>query len=434
MPRGLVGQLVCIVQDCSARTRRTTLAVFPGPKCAGTQKLWKEALEQPIDGDIEGPYGVCELHFSEEYLVREKQSIWLNPGAVPNSTVKGARLPVRCRMCAKSERTTMENTVSKLSKDKQLLPVLRICLDLENTKHRKLPDGVCEGCTSMVRFIGRYAESCWNAQNELLKQCVTERSTIPKPWKRARKYENHSQIIVIPTEAASPDLVLESSNLETISTKLQHDPLDAEEALQVLTSIGLVTSDTDDGYKQELVGENILPEELSSEIKTEPIVYLDDSDEQQNITTESTSLPSNCRKMKTKSLSNLRKSPFRKSTKSDTTSNVANKQHIRSLRARNYECGFCLQSFDTQGTLERHIRLHERELDEYGTTSGANGKELDFIRCLQCRTQYRTALELKEHINLEHANQTDCLICGEKFKRKSRLDEHVIRTHGAIFV
>ncbi|XP_065091107.1 uncharacterized protein LOC135712057 [Ochlerotatus camptorhynchus] len=394
--KDLVSPTFCAVQGCSTWSHKNhNYTIFPFPDCKESVKLWKQALNLTKARKMQG---VCELHFDEDFLIRESEDhhVTLMPGAIPKNfqgPIKPLPSTNHCRMCGLSVKCPMTNTVSELQLDHRLRPVLDMCLELNDSKHSLLPDTVCDGCTKMVRFVGKFAETCWDAQQQLLGLYAGGMGGKKvQPWKRLYQYvEDTEERGVIQTESPYPSL---SEQVVLLTTEEQVSEVESKEAPQDLS----VKFDPD----------NDAPRLIS--VKAEPL------DSCNSINDENVPETSN-------------QEPPRKKFKSRVQ-----QIDMSSGRYKKYECETCWQRLASQAELNTHTRKHERERSEGKSMADAvlTGWSMDTIKCLQCRKKFKTTEELKAHTAQEHKFEVYCPVCGIRFRNKEVLEQHRKRARRCI--
>lgn len=379
---------------CSVKGCRTWIqpdincTIFPFPDCKKSVQLWKQALRLTDNIIAYQPYlphqgrkmhGVCELHFDEDFLIREsgENRVTLMPGAIPKN-YKGQIKPIlsinHCRMCGLTVKSPMTNTVSKLQKDHRLRPVIDICLEMNDSNHSVLPDTVCDACTKMVRFVGKFAETCWDAQQQLLGLYAGGRGKKVQPWKRRYQYlEDAEETGVMDTESSDPS---PSEQVELVTVEEQVSEVEPIETPPDLS----VKLDPDNDTSGLVL------------IKAEPL--------------------DNCNSINDENLPETsNQEPPRKQFRPQQID-------MSSGRYRKFECKTCWQRLTSQVELNMHTWKHDRERSEGKSTAVAvlSGWSIDSFKCLQCRTKFKTAEELKAHTAQEHNCDVYCPVCGIRFK------------------
>lgn len=408
MPR----KLLCVVATCNARPGNHE--VFPFPKCTQTSKLWKEALGivEKDSTNVHNRRGVCELHFDEAFLVKEEfnRNVRLMIGAVPSIS-----LGAPCRMCAKEEEKVMHNTIKELVKDKHLLPVLDMCLDLRSASHSKLPTGVCEACTLKIHYFCEFAKSCWFAQDTLLARYTKDRGVRVEPWRRIWRYPEEPEP-QFETLVETPDMTTEiiekpdCSNSSTLVEPMEFHLSDAvtnirEESVDLDVPKGILKFE--ESASVERIPDHIGTPFETCDIKTKVV---------ENFYTESvpfvSSLPEN---VSIKPEIDIEEEHImfhnigvatnvNEESIDPETLNEAVEEDLDESPAANigepptkkfkstekpFECIVCAKKFKTQRTMQRHIR---KELAKKGL----------MLRCLECNECYDTAEELRKHCITKH--------------------------------
>uniref|UniRef100_A0A1Q3FC87 Uncharacterized protein n=1 Tax=Culex tarsalis TaxID=7177 RepID=A0A1Q3FC87_CULTA len=377
--------LNCIVEDCETKAY-SSRSVFAFPRCPERSKLWKQALGIHPEAEILSGEGVCSLHFSVELMKKDEgdpRNTWLLPGAIPGAdrASSASANPVHCRMCGALQETIPNRKVSDLRRDTQLLPVLDICLDLTGEINSLLPDGVCEACTSMVRYISKYAQSCWKAQEELAKTYAPGKDAKVEPWKR-----------------------LTYSQEETH----ENDPLQLTEDIPETKPV--VNEEPSESEMIELI-----PME---EVKQEPQSELNATEYSQQPTFEPEETPQPEPEPPTPSNS--------KSRKRSAEPPVKRSRPAGGTPGDMYDCDFCAQKFAIKKQLDQHIRDHIRNLAEM---EKKRQLQVSQFRCLSCKAEFPTADQLKTHFTAYHQKKIECQKCNMTFNFKNLLEKHNVQVH-----
>lgn len=387
--------LRCIVEGCDFRVGLNRRPVFAFPRSDETSGLWKRSVGIHPEVDVRPNDGVCSEHFEEAFLVRDEddsRNVLLMPGAVPDLMTKASREggPGHCRMCGSARKTSLNNKLSVLRRDMEMLPMLDICLDLSGPANPLLPDGVCEACTSMVRFFTRFAKTCWNAQDVLIEKYAPGKGYKFEPCKRLADFieeateENYPLVEVIP----DPEPPKPAPAYEDHSESEMIELIPFEEV------------------KQELQLEISAPESPEKP----PIEPAEQTPQKQP------------------------RKPSKQSAKKSTEPSPAAKRSRPSEvapKAANepndlYKCDFCTHRFAIKKDLDCHIRTHIRSLHE------AERKRLlqvEQFRCLRCRAQFQQAEQLKAHFAAQHQNKILCGDCKLTFNYDSQLEKHNAQVH-----
>ncbi|ODM91042.1 putative zinc finger protein [Orchesella cincta] len=93
--------------------------------------------------------------------------------------------------------------------------------------------------------------------------------------------------------------------------------------------------------------------------------------------------------------------------------------HIRGhIQERPFACPICQSSYGSNDSLQKHLQLHR-------------GSTRKIYKCQVCFKTFRSSKGLSTHIRL-HTGELpySCKYCGESFKQKDYLKQHVIRRHG----
>ncbi|XP_001657704.2 uncharacterized protein LOC5567801 [Aedes aegypti] len=397
----------CSVTDCSTSfaDRRT---IFSFPDCKESIKLWKQALRLKYRGRLSRGRlnrggGVCELHFDEDFLIREadKSRVTLMPGAVPKNSKEQPSIDTpdnnHCRMCGTSIKYYMQHTVTELQTDQHLRPVLDLCLELNDSIHQLLPVTVCDGCANMIQFIGGFAKNCWDAQQKLLQRYAGVAGRKVEPWNRVYQYVENEEVIQAeaskesnPSEVlkiTEEQLITESSN-GTESARVVEAPIET-------CSIETQIIEDKETPKPILVKEEPLEKKI-------PVIIAASNDENDD-----------------RELNKQDPPPEKKPRRSkEADSNTSSEQ------VEKFTCKICLHQFNKQTELVIHNRKHVREQRDVKPDVLLSGWFLDAIKCLQCRKTFPTSEELKAHTSKEHKCDAYCPICGMRFRNNDVLEQH----------
>ncbi|XP_001849422.2 uncharacterized protein LOC6039924 [Culex quinquefasciatus] len=379
----------CIVEGCNSRAY-SDQPVFAFPRVPETAKAWRRAIGIHPEAEILPDEGVCSLHFAANFVKKDKEDpriVWLIPGAVPDLGGGGnsetPATPYHCRMCGSAQETRLDNAVSVMRRDKHMLPVLDICLDLNSEIHSLLPDGVCESCASTVRYITQFAESCWKAQCSLAESYAPGRDFKVEPWKRLAFCEDEPP---------------------------ENDPLQTEMKPGV----------EEEHSESEMI--ELIPME---EVKQEPQLEMYEPEIPQNTTIEPEEAPlveplpyDPPEPSGSKPPRKAREPPAKRPRPSEGFD--TNESDL-------WACDFCNQKFAIKKLLDQHIRTHVRQLAEL-----EKKRQLQLtgqFRCLKCQTMFPTAEELKVHFAAQHQKKIECKLCNVTFNFAGLLDRHNAQMH-----
>ncbi|XP_062535845.1 uncharacterized protein LOC134205008 isoform X2 [Armigeres subalbatus] len=448
----------CAVPGCNT-SYVDKYTIFEFPDCEEAAKLWNQALGLTHQGNQMQGEGVCELHFDEAFIIRDssKTRATLIPGANPKNQSK----PVirkstlvsnnHCRMCGLTIKYYMQHTVPELQAIQRLKPVLEMCLELHDSMHQLLPVTVCDGCANMVRFIGEFAETCWNAQLKLQQRYTGKDSRKVEPWNRVYHYVehevNHTEVV---HESSSSEHTLNSQQNFENSGELITGDVDmveiahvGEETVELLTeehTENLVEDSTEllplEPTKN-LAEENIInPLEVPAEKPTEIVVEAPSSDKEdtpqpalvlvktepmEKIVTGSSTFSGD--ETYEREFKRRYYPPAKKSRRSkEPIANI----NISINQSEKFTCKICLQQFNKQTELVIHNRKHvsEREQMDVKPNVLLGGWIIESIKCLQCRKSFPTPDELKAHTSQEHKCDAHCPICGMRFRNNEVLKQH----------
>eukprot|EP00794_Sanderia_malayensis_P002643 gene2643-3060_t len=84
-----------------------------------------------------------------------------------------------------------------------------------------------------------------------------------------------------------------------------------------------------------------------------------------------------------------------------------------------YECSVCGKSFKRKANLERHVEKHK------DLTKSARRSQKQDMTCRICKTSYKSANVLRQHLKVEHNKiAAKCAICGQLFSSVKSLMHH----------
>ncbi|XP_078393317.1 zinc finger E-box-binding homeobox protein zag-1, partial [Cetorhinus maximus] len=103
------------------------------------------------------------------------------------------------------------------------------------------------------------------------------------------------------------------------------------------------------------------------------------------------------------------------------------KEHIATRHGRpeeSYVCTVCRYSFTQREQLDRHILLHERNLDQ-GQRAGEIAGERKF-KCTECGKAFKYKHHLKEHIRIHSGEKPyECANCKKRFSHSGSYSSHL---------
>lgn len=430
----------CSVQGCSTWSNTDNkYTIFPFPHGKESAKRWRKALNLIV---VRRDKGVCELHFNEAFLIREKggERVTLKSGAIPKNShepIKPLISTMHCRMCGLSIKYCMTNTIAELQMDHRLRPVLEMCLELNNSKHSFLPVTVCDRCTKMVRFVGEFAETCWDAQQQLLCKYACGTS-LKQHMEGAGKTLLHTSSDLLPPDqevwvtAQEQDSEIESQGA-TQELSMEFDPdCDTSSLISIKEETLYNCNSTNDDSEKTFVGHADNSDHTVSEYAVFTVRELDSHEESKEASQElaiefdhdsDVSLKAEsldyCNDENLQETSNH--NPPRKTSK-----HRGHQIDMTSGRFKKYECVTCWQRLTSQVKLNMHMRKHEHERNEGKSSTDAvlTGWVMDTIKCLQCRKTFKTVEELKTHTAQEHKFEVCCPVCGIRFRDKEVLEQH----------
>lgn len=414
---------LCSVSGCNI-TYADKRTIFAFPDCKESVKLWKQALNLK---NRDRYVGVCELHFEEDFLIRDagKSRVTLMPGAVPRNSKKPpvaetglTAVNNHCRMCGLTIKYCMQHNITELQSEQRLRPVLDMCLELKDSVHQLLPVMVCDGCTNMVRFIGVFVQSCWDAQQKLLRSYVGITSRKFEPWNRVYQH-------VEPTES-------EEFQIISTTTETSEEPTPPEETVPYITEDEPTAGNSNDKNETAHIDAPIqvrVDEQPSENCSVES--NLDTSDTPKPILVKPEPLEKDILTIvpdikndenDDRELNQQRDQPPLK--KPRHSKEAASGNTGTSERTEKFTCKLCLQEFSKQTELVIHSRKHALEHRTVKHDVLLSGWFFETIKCLQCRKTFPTPEELKAHTSEMHRSDAYCPICGMRFRNNEVLEQH----------
>ncbi|XP_055535243.1 myoneurin-like [Wyeomyia smithii] len=177
----------CLVPGCELRTNNCEVLFFNFPSSDRSLiRIWNKALGFRANCKHIPDPKVCEKHFDESEIDKSVSPVKLKVNAVPsigvvctsNSTTNEATtsnvtsLTIvqqnYCRLCAKTERQPFKNSIEKMMRCNDTAKLLNICLG-PGQDDTKLPNGACDACCHMIKFLIKFIKNCCGAQCKLLK-------------------------------------------------------------------------------------------------------------------------------------------------------------------------------------------------------------------------------------------------------------------------
>ncbi|XP_053682744.1 myoneurin-like [Sabethes cyaneus] len=179
----------CLVPGCEFLTNNCNIAFFNFPTLDRSQiRVWNKALGFRANCKHIPDPKVCEKHFDESEIDKSVLPMKLKINAVPSiglvstsnfteneiasssssNTSLAAGEPNYCRLCAKLERQPFKNSIQKMMKCSDTAKLLDICL-ADGRNNTKLPNGACDACCHMMKFLMKFIKNCCGAQYKLSK-------------------------------------------------------------------------------------------------------------------------------------------------------------------------------------------------------------------------------------------------------------------------
>ena len=91
-----------------------------------------------------------------------------------------------------------------------------------------------------------------------------------------------------------------------------------------------------------------------------------------------------------------------------------------------HRCPHCKKEYLEKGSLNRHIKIHSKDVKDRKNQSDTD------VKCEFCNKDLSSKHALKEHIELTHEKvhiMYSCDICNHQFKRKGHLKRHKLNIH-----
>ncbi|EDS30187.1 conserved hypothetical protein [Culex quinquefasciatus] len=480
----------CLVPGCESTTDDRSRTFFEFPADRDVVRAWNKAMGFRANCKHIPEPRVCERHFTEEEVVEGR----LVEGAVPSVEVgrvksgEGGLMgesadPSYCRLCAKQERQPLKNTIGKMMRCAETARLLEICLEPGRDDER-LPAGVCDACSHMMKYVLKFVRTCCGAQgklsrimderikNEGLKGEEEEGTVPPVPVVKMEAVEDGGTLptdyLMIGLEkeekGAVPRYIVDEvvddedgpTDREEVDVKLEpvgRDGSDSEYELpdDFHASSGSSSSDSeDDEYdpddedlqrmKQRVKIEDGEPEEKPVRRRGRP-------------RKNDPKVPKGPRKRREKRDKSLDEKPASMSKQicqvcgkilsSSATFNVHMMTHTNQ---KDIACPICDKKFYVKQQLKIHMEsIHEKK-DFVCNICGLKCRWRKSLRrhmllhednpykhkCTYCDKAFARPNQLRYHVMKHTGDRVYCEICGADYRFNYMLTQHKIRKHGVI--